>query len=227
MTTADRPLGATIPGPFFPPPRPGRSEPIVVPVVDLPFGEGPRDDVQARLWEQRTILVSGVLDGAQGARVSVELMALDGRSSGDVEILINSSGGPVEVVFSVLDVIALMRARVNVTCVGAARGTAAALVACCTGERRAAPHARLSLRCEDTQAIDGSAAEIERQAEELVASRRRLVDIVAAACGQPVDRIGNEVDGGSPFDAQEAVDLGLVDVIVDRRTRGSGDGGGD
>ena len=227
MTKAEHALTATIPFPFPPPgQRPSPVEPVAVPVVDLLHIEATGDDVQGRLWEQRTLLVSGVLDANQAGRVSAELMALDGRSSRDVEIVVNSSGGPIEVIFSVLDVIALMRARVNVTCVGAATGTAAALVACCTGERRAAPHARLSLRCEESHTIDGSAAQIEWRVEELVSLRRRFVDIVAAACGRSSDRIGSEVDRGSPLDAQGALDLGLIDLIVDRRARGSGNGGG-
>ena len=75
-------------------------------------------------------------------------MSLDGRSADDVELYINSDGGPLADVLTVLDVVGSMRAAVNARCVGRATGTAAVLLAGASGTRRATAHALISLRCE-------------------------------------------------------------------------------
>ena len=79
-----------IPYPFPPwrePPR--RTEPAVVPMVDLPS-----TDPAQRLFERRTIMLSGPLDHAAVTRLCAQLMALDGRSGEAVELIVNSAGGP-------------------------------------------------------------------------------------------------------------------------------------
>ena len=83
----------------------------------------------------------GPLDGELVNGVAAELMALDGRSADDVELVINSDGGPPADVVVLLDVIGAMRAPVVTTCMGRAKGTAAVLLACGTGRR--ASHAEL------------------------------------------------------------------------------------
>ena len=126
-----------IPYPFPPgrePPR--RSEPVMVPMVEVPSSEPSR-----RLFERRTILLSGPLDRAGVMQLCAQLMALDGRSEQDVELIINSTGGPPAEISAALDVIDVMRGRVNTTCVGTAQGTAAVLLVCGTGSRRAGRHA--------------------------------------------------------------------------------------
>jgi Clp protease len=90
----------------LPPERtpPHRTEPVAVPMVSI---EG--SDAWETLAEQRRILVSGPLDRDAVLELSARLMAFDGASSRDVEIVINSSGGPLAEIFALLDVIGLMR----------------------------------------------------------------------------------------------------------------------
>lgn len=213
MTEPTRP--PEIPSPFLPgeePPR--RTEPVLVPLVDLPSGQ-PAD----RLFERRTILVAGRLDAAAVTRLSAQLMALDGRSANDVELVVNSPGGPVTDIAAVLDVIELMRAAVNVTCAGAAAGTAAALVACASGSRRAGPNARLRLRLEDEPPMAGTAAELNSRVEQLAVCRRQLTDALCRASGQSVAVIEGELEHGGWHDAAGALELGLIDAVAGQRPR--------
>jgi ATP-dependent Clp protease, protease subunit len=204
-----------IPYPFGPggePPR--RTEPVTVPIVDLPSSD-PAD----RLFDRRTILVTGRLDAAAITRLCAQMMALDGRSADEVELIVNSAGGPLTEIAAVLDVIELMRAAVNVTCTGVAEGTAAALVACARGRRRAGPNARLRLRLDDEQSFSGSATDLTHRAEQLAMCRQQLADALCRATGRPAEVIERELDGGGWHDAVAARDLGLIDEVVDQRPR--------
>jgi ATP-dependent Clp protease, protease subunit len=209
MTYPERPDRPEIPYPF-PPFRdvPRRTDPVLVPMVAVPDG-----DPGQRLFERRIVLVSGALDHDAATMLCAQLMALDGQSSSDVEVLINSPGGPADELAAVLDVIELMRARVNTSCVGTARGTAGIVVACGTGRRRAGTHATISVRCDRSPPPDGTADDVARAAVELEAQRRRLRDALVAATGLPADVVAGELDHGAAHGAAEALALGLVDEI--------------
>lgn len=213
MSEPNRP--PEIPYPFLPGrEQPRRTEPVMVPMVDMPSGE-PAE----RLFERRTILLAGPLDAAAITRLCAQMMALDGRSADDVELIVNSPGGPVTDVAAVLDVMELMRAVVNVTCTGVAQGTAAALIACAPGRRQAGPNARLRLRLDDEQSITGSAAELSHRADELAMRRQQLADVLCRASGQPAEVIERELDGGGWHDAVAARELGLIDEVIEPRPR--------
>ncbi|MEM7325703.1 MAG: ATP-dependent Clp protease proteolytic subunit [Actinomycetota bacterium] len=203
------------PPPEFPVPSPpgrtppGAPQPVAVPIVDVGAGLA-RDS----LTEQRRILVSGILDREAVTSLAAQLMAFDGLSSRDVEILLNSSGGPVSDFLPVLDVFDLMRAKVNVTVIGSVSGTAVGLVATGTGERRAAPHARFSLRLDATQAIHGTAEDITRHAGELAHQRARYLAALAAATGQDEGVLAEQLDRGRTRTAEEARAMGIVDGIA-------------
>jgi ATP-dependent Clp protease, protease subunit len=198
-----------IPYPLPPiPEMPRRTEPLHVPIVDMPAASPVE-----RLFERRTILVGGALDHEAVSDLCARLMALDGRSASPVLLLVNSDGGPSSAIGAVLDVLDLMRAPVDVTCTGAARGTAAVLVACGTGTRRAGRHAVLSLRL-PAETVEGGDADVAARVEELATVRRRLLDALVRKTGRRADVIEHELDRGGVLDGEGAVALGLVDEVV-------------
>src|SRR6266508_2006098 len=110
------------PRPEWPPVVPGAPPaPVAIPLVDVPGGHDPFE----RLFEQRRVFLRGRLDDASATRLAAELMALDGESARDVTLVITSPGGPLDDCWSVLDVLAVMRAPVHTTALGQASGTAA------------------------------------------------------------------------------------------------------
>ena len=189
-------------------PQPQRTEPVVVPMV--PIGGG---DPWQRLSEQRRILVTGPLDRDAVTALSAKLMALDGESTRDVEIVISSGGGPLEEILPVLDVLDLMRARTNTTCVGSAAGTAVALVAAGTGTRRCASNATICLRIDDRQTIEGTATDIIRRAADLDAMRARYIAALVAKTGLDEDHLVAGIETGRSITAAVARELGIVDVV--------------
>jgi len=178
-----------------------------------------RDGTMLRdsLVEQRKILVSGLLGHDAISGMAAQLMAFDGASSRHVEIAINSPGGPLSDIFPVLDVLNLMRANVNVTAIGSVSGTAVALVAACSGERRAATHATFSFQIDATQTIEGTAGDIVRHADELARLRHRYLDMLSAATGQDQQLLARQIDRGHPQSAAEAITFGIVDTIANTK----------
>ena len=126
----------------------------------------------------------------------------------------SGSGGPIAAVMALLDIVQLMRAPVTTTCLGTATGTAAALVACGTGDRRASRRATLSLRCNDRQQIEGHPVDVITKADELLAVRSQFVKRLAEATGQPIDWVDQELDRGRALDATAALERGLIDGIT-------------
>jgi ATP-dependent Clp protease protease subunit len=207
MTTGQRP---EVPYPFAPVvPEPRRHGPALPPLVDAPDS-----DAERRLFDHRKVMLSGPLDADAVNRLCAQLMTLDGESSREVELFINSGGGGLAEALTVLDVIGLMRAQVSPICMGAARGTAAALLACGTGWRRSTPHANISLRCSHLETIEGPATTVEHEAERLAVARSRLRDLLVAATGQPIATIDEHLDRGTSLDPARAKRLGIIDAIT-------------
>lgn len=195
------------PGYPYPPmrPTPRREGPLMVPMVDMP------GDASSQLFARRRVLLSGPLDHETATRVAAELMALDGRSGDDVELAVNSGGGRLADVVPLLDVIASMRARVATVCLGRATGTAAVLLACGTGRRRAAAHAMIALRCSEPERVEGPPAALRQQLEELDLIRRHIVAALVDATGRPAEDLEVQLDSGPFLDRQGAAELGLID----------------
>ena len=201
----------------LPPERvpPRRTDPVLVPIVSVGTGGDPWQ----QLGSQRRILVSGPLEHESATALSARLMALDGESSRPIELVINSTGGPLAEILPVLDVLDLMRAPTNTTCIGSVAGTATAVVACGSGTRRAAPNATISLRLADRHVLEGSHDEILRSAEQFEALRDRLLARLATATGLDRERLSAEIEHGRFMSANEARDIGIVDEVQTRPTR--------
>ena len=173
----------------------------MVPLVDLPPAE-----------QTRRVFVSGPLDAQTVVRVAAELMELDGRSAADVELVINSDGGPLGDVLGLLDVIGSMRAKVDTVCMGRATGTAAVLVACGTGRRRAGPYATISLRNRVPEQLEGSSsAALRAQLDDLDHVRRQVVAALARATGRPPEEIEHDLEAGPVLDRERATSAGILD----------------
>jgi ATP-dependent Clp protease, protease subunit len=192
------------PGWPYPPdrPTPMRQGPVLVPVVDFPGGGAP---------PPRRVVVSGPLDTATVVRVSAELMELDGRSADDVELVVNSDGGSLGDLLGLLDVIASMRARVATVCMGRATGSAAVLVACGTGGRRAGVHATMSLRTRIVEHVEGPPDAIRARLDDLDHVRRNVVAALARATGRPASELDRDLDTGPMLDRAQAIESGLLD----------------
>jgi ATP-dependent Clp protease protease subunit len=171
------------------------------------------------LFRQRSVWLRGPLDDDAATRLAAELLALDAQGGDPIELVVNSPGGPVACGLSVIDVLDLLRSPVTTLCLGQAAGTAAAVLACGTAARRAAPTARITLRLAPAQ-LEGTAARLRQEAESLLDLRDRLALRLAAATGQLPALIAFDLDQGGFLTAETAVSYGLIDEVATRRSGG-------
>ncbi len=173
------------------------------------------DELRARLFEQRTILLRGQLDDATANQAAAELMTLDATGDTRVTVHLDLTGGSLEAAFGVMDVIDLRGVPVHVLCTGRAEGAAVGILA--VGARRACtPHARLRL-ADPTAAMDGPASEIARWAEHHQRQVRRFHERIAEAARRPVDEVAADCARGRYLTPEEALEYGLIDEIASAR----------
>lgn len=180
-------------------------------------------DAVARLLDQRRVFLRGPLDDGVATDAAAALMALDGDSERPVELVISSPGGSLDAVWPVLDVVAAMRAPVRTMALGEAGGTAAAVLACGTGGRAVAAHARLCLRLRDPVGAEAElrwarAEDLADAALRLAERRRQLALRLAVATGRRLDEVDTDLERGLPLTATQAVALGLADEVLPARS---------
>jgi ATP-dependent Clp protease protease subunit len=181
------------------------------------WAPSPGDDLRAgmieRLLARRTVLVDRALDAQAATLIAAQLMSLDGEGDSPVTLLVNSPGGPLDAVATVLDTIGLVRPLVDTTCLGRADGTAAVLVASGTGRRRAGAGARFSLRLPEVE-VSGPASQLDNQVAHLARLRDMVLDRLVEATGANRRMVARDVDRGRALTAPEAVTYGLVDEVL-------------
>ncbi len=173
-------------------------------------------NVFKRLYDNRILYLRGPIEDTVADTLVAQLMSLDAESDKDVTLYINSPGGLVSGMFAVYDVMHLMRAKVNTTCVGIAASAAAFLLATGTGTRAATPNARIMFH-QPLGGARGQAVDIQIQAKQIGYLRERLYAILAERTGKDVETIRQDADRDFWLSAEEAVSYGAIDEV---RTRG-------
>src|SRR3712207_43620 len=108
-----------------------------------PFASMLESNVFKRLYDNRVLYLRGPIEDTVADTLVAQLMSLDADSDKDVTLYINSPGGLVSGLFAIYDVMQLMRAKVNTTCVGVAASAAAVILGTGTGLRAATPNTRI------------------------------------------------------------------------------------
>lgn len=196
-------------------PRPAPETPPAPPWPPLVTGDT-AVDARAALLRQRRVMLTGALNDATATRATAELMMLDGESSREVELIINSEGGPLVEVLTVLDVLDLMRAPVATRCIGRAMGTAAVVLASGTAGRAAAANALIGLRLQERYDVSGRAIDVERFAGHLAGVRRRIEAQLGAVTGLDDDQVQRALDDGDSMTAEVARAHGIIDEVISR-----------
>jgi ATP-dependent Clp protease, protease subunit len=178
-----------------------------------PGGPGGLSDLLAeRLLAQRVVLLHGPLDDASVTRASVELMTLDADGDDPVTLRVDSGDGSLALALTLMDVIDLMGVPVRALCLGQVGGGAVGVVAVCA-RRAAMPSTRFALREPATVQATVHARNVARWAELRADERERFCARVAAAAGQPVQRVRDDLERGAFLSAAEALAYGVVDEV--------------
>lgn len=177
-------------------------------------GQSQPTDLDAMLLQQRRIMTAGSLDSAEVNRISALLMTLDGLAAEPIELVVNSTGGAVADVLGVVDIMALLRAPLNVVATRA-QGTAAAVVGMASGTREASQHATFSLRLPDPVVVAAAlnAEQLGSLAEAHLQQLDTLAEMLSNRTGHAAQTFLDEFRGGATHAAAHALELGIIDTI--------------
>jgi len=193
--------------------------PIYPPYVIERSSRGERSyDIFSRLLMDRIIFLGSPIDDNVANIVIAQLLFLESDDPGkDVFLYVNSPGGSVYAGLAIYDTVQYMQSPVNTMCMGMAASMGALLLATgATGKRSALPNSRIMIH-QPSGGSQGTAADIEIQAKEILYARERLNQILAKHTGQPVERIAEDVDRDRFMSPLEAKEYGIIDQVVSHR----------
>jgi ATP-dependent Clp protease, protease subunit len=173
------------------------------------------DDLARSLLEQRTLVMTSVLDETLGNRLSTGLLMLSSRDPrADIHLWISSPGGSVPSMLAIRDVMKLIPNDVSTLALGIAASAGQFLLSAGTrGKRFALPHARILLH-QGSAGIGGTAMDIAIQADDLRHTRDTVLGLISEDTGQDVDTVERDSRRDRWFSAEEARDYGFVDGVV-------------
>ena len=187
-----------------------------VPVVveQRPTGERAAD-VFSRLLSERIIFLGTEIDDDVANVTIAQLLHLQSASPDtEISLYINSPGGSLTALMAIYDTMQFIRPEVSTFCMGQAGSAAAVLLAAgAPGKRFALEHARILLH-QPSGGAEGTAADLEIQAREVLRLRTEVERILSRHTGHPVEKLRLDTDRDRIFDAREAVAYGLVDDVV-------------
>ncbi|WP_326776896.1 ATP-dependent Clp protease proteolytic subunit [Streptomyces sp. NBC_01445] len=190
-------------------------------------GQGPLDPY-SKLLEERIVFLGTPIDDTSANDVMAQFIHLEyAAPDRDISLYINSPGGSFSAMTAIYDTIKFVSCEVETVCLGQAASAAAVLLAAGTpGKRAMLPGARVVIQQPGlTEPAQGQPTDLEIQARELVRMRAQLEELLARHTGQSRERIAADIERDKILQAQDAVEYGLVDrVIENRKPSGSGHG---
>ena len=181
----------------------------LVPMVVEQTSRGERAfDIFSRLLKERIIFVTGGVDDGLASLVTAQLLFLESENpKREIAMYINSPGGIVTSGLAIYDTMQYIRSPVSTVCIGLAASMGSLLLAAGEkGLRIALPNARVMVH-QPSGGFRGQASDIERHAEDILATKRRLNEIYVKHTGQPYERVEKTLDRDHFMTAEEAQGL--------------------
>ena len=182
-------------------------------------------DIFSRLLMDRIVFLGAPINDDVANIVIAQLLFLEADNpERDVYLYLNSPGGIVSAGMAIYDTIQFMKAPVNTICMGMAASMGAFLLASGRkGKRSALPHARIMIH-QPSGGAQGTAADIEIQAREILYLRQKLNELFALHTGQTQEAIEKDIDRDRFMSAEEAVQYGIIDKVIQQRYEREGGG---
>ena len=190
----------------------------LIPMVIEQTGHGERSfDIYSRLLKDRIILLGTGIDDDVANLVIAQLLFLQAEDpKKDIDLYINSPGGSVTAGLAIYDTIQTLTCDVKTYCLGQCASMGAVLLAAgADGKRFALPNSRIMIH-QPWGGAQGTAADIDIQAKEILRLKSMLNGILSTHTGQPVKKIEKDTERDFFMSAEEAVKYGLVDSVVSR-----------
>lgn len=193
--------------------------PIYPPYVIERTGRGERSyDIFSRLLMDRIVFLGTPVDDNVANIIIAQLLFLEAENpEKDIYLYINSPGGAVYAGLAIYDTVQYLKAPVATMCMGMAASMGALLLAAGEdGKRSALPNSRIMIH-QPSGGSQGTAADIEIQAKEILHARERINRILSHHTGQPVEKIAEDVDRDRFMSPGEALEYGIIDHVVERK----------
>ena len=190
-----------------------------VPYVIEQTSRGERSyDIYSRLLKDRIIFLGEEGNDVSANLIVAQLLFLEAEDPGkDIQLYINSPGGSVSAGWAVYDTMQYIKCDVSTICLGMAASMGAFLLAGGTrGKRIALPNAQIMIH-QPSGGARGQATEIKIVAEEILKTRKRLNEYLAANTGQPLEVIERDTERDNYMTAEEAKAYGLIDMVISNR----------
>lgn len=194
----------------------------LVPYVVEQTENGERSmDIFSRLLNDRIIVLSDEVNSQTASLVVAQLLFLEGQDSEkDISLYINSPGGSVTDGMAIYDTMQYIKCDVSTICIGMAASMGAFLLSSgAKGKRIALPNSEILIHQPliGGHGITGQATDVEIAARDLVKTKEKLNRILAANCGKDIETIARDTDRDNRMTAQEALEYGLVDKVIEKR----------
>lgn len=190
-----------------------------VPYVIEQNSRGERSyDIYSRLLKDRIIFLGEEVTDVSANLVVAQMLFLEAEDPGkDIHFYINSPGGSVSAGFAIYDTMQYIKCDVSTICIGMAASMGAFLLSGgAKGKRLALPNAEIMIH-QPSGGARGQETEIRIVAENILKTRNKLNEILAANTGKSVEEISRDTERDNYMTAQEAVAYGLVDSVVEKR----------
>ena len=193
----------------------------LVPMVVEQTGRGERAyDIFSRLLKERIVFIGTPIDDTVASLTIAQMLFLESEDPDkDINVYINSPGGSVSSGLAIYDTMQYIRPDVATICIGMAASMGAVLLAGGSkGKRSALPNSRIMIH-QPWGGVQGTASDISIQAEEILRTKKRLNEILAMHCGQPLEAIEKDTDRDRYMSADESRAYGLIDNVFVKKER--------
>ena len=176
-------------------------------------------DAYSKLFEDRIVFLGTQVDDASADDIMSQLLVLESQDpERDIIMYINSPGGSFTALTAIYDTMMYIRPQIQTVCLGQASSAAAILLmAGQYGKRLALPNARVMIHQPSSSGERGQASDIEIQAAEALRIRSWLEDTISFHTGQPVEQVRKDIERDKFLTAQEALEYGLIDQVLESR----------
>ena len=191
----------------------------LVPYVIEQTSRGERSyDIYSRLLKDRIIFLGEEVTDVSANLIVSQLLFLESEDPGkDISLYINSPGGSVTAGMAIYDTMQYIKCDVSTICMGMAASMGAFLLAGGTkGKRMALPNSTIMIH-QPAGGAQGQATEIKIVAEQILKTKKRLNEILAANTGKPLEIIEQDTERDNYLTAEEAMAYGLVDKVISSR----------
>jgi ATP-dependent Clp protease, protease subunit len=188
-----------------------------LPTISASNAYTPGGDVFDRLLKERIVFLGGQVTDELAIQISAKLLLLEAEDhERDIYLYINSPGGSVYAGMAIYDTMQFVRPDVSTICLGMAASMGQFLL--CAGQkgkRYSLPHGRILMH-QPLGQMQGQASDIKIHAENMMRTKQEMAELLSFHTGQTVEQIATDSDRDRWFTAQQALDYGMIDAIVER-----------